>query len=200
MATTYSSIYDEFLDKITDPDLLLLSEEDQEATKRAYLEYAVKKCKRYIKDYNLDNRTVVEVPVEETETEDVEETTEVTDGIEVTDDAEVTMGTEVTDDTNDSTDSEDVTYEGAFDDDLSDDVIVMLTEYMVEAWLKPYMLNADLLRLHMNTKDFNTTSPANLVEKVGARYDEARHRARSLRNEYTYKVNDVSMLSTSKKT
>lgn len=198
MATTYSSIYDEFLDKITDPDLLLLSEEDQESTKRAYLEYAVKKCKRYIKDYNLDNRTVVEVPVEETE--DIEEVTDGMEVAEVTDGTEVTGGTEVTDDADDSTGGEDVKYEGAFEDDLSDDVIVMITEYMVEAWLKPYMLNADLLRLHMNTKDFNTTSPANLVEKVGARYDEARHRARSLRNEYTYKVNDVSMLSTSKKT
>ena len=47
---------------------------------------------------------------------------------------------------------------------------------------------------------FNTTSPANLVEKIGARYDEARHRARSLRNEYTYIINSVTNLSTSKKT
>ena len=30
MATTYSYIYEEFLDKITDPDLLLLAEDDQE--------------------------------------------------------------------------------------------------------------------------------------------------------------------------
>ena len=42
MATTYSYVYEEFLDKITDPDLLLLAEDDQDATKRAYLEYAVK--------------------------------------------------------------------------------------------------------------------------------------------------------------
>ena len=81
---------------------------------------------------------------------------------------------------------------------MSDEVIVMLTECMAEAWLKPYVNNADLLRLHMNTKDFNTTSPANLVEKIGARYDETRHRARSLRNEYTFIENDVSSLSTKK--
>lgn len=169
MATTYSSIYDEFLDKITDPDLLLLAEDDQDATKRAYLEYAVKKCSRYISpQFDLTKRTTVEVVDEDASLDDDEEPT--------------------------------VEEVEAFEDDLDDSVIVLLTEHMVEAWLKPYVNNADLLRLHMNTKDFNTTSPANLVEKIGARYDEARHRARSLRNEYTYIINSVTSLSTSKKT
>lgn len=166
MATTYSYIYEEFLDKITDPDLLLLAEDDQEATKKAYLEYAVKKCSMYVHpQFDLSKRTTVEVAVEEYDDEDP-----VVEEVE------------------------------AFEDDLDNSVIVMLTEYMVEAWLKPYLNNADLLRLHMNTKDFSTTSPANLVEKIGARYDEARHRARSLRNEYTYVINSVTNLSTSKKT
>ena len=166
MATTYSYIYEEFLDKITDPDLLLLAEDDQEATKKAYLEYAVKKCSMYVyPQFDLSKRTTVEVAVEEYDDEDP-----IVEEVE------------------------------AFEDDLDNSVIVMLTEYMVEAWLKPYLNNADLLRLHMNTKDFSTTSPANLVEKIGARYDEARHRARSLRNEYTYVINSVTNLSTSKKT
>lgn len=169
MATTYSYIYEEFLDKITDPDLLLLAEDDQEATKRAYLEYAVKKCSMYVlPNFDLSKRTVVEI---------VDDTVPVDNGEEPI-----------------------VEVLGAFEDNLDDSVIVMLTEYMVEAWLKPYLNNADLLRLHMNTKDFNTTSPANLVEKIGVRYDEARHRARSLRNEYTYVINSITNLSTSKKT
>ena len=163
MATTYSSIYDEFLDKITDPDLLLLADDDIEDIKRAHLEYAVKKCKRYVTDCNLDNRTVVDV------------------------------------EPSDPSYNVDKPYDDAFEDNLPDEVVVLLTEYMVESWLKPYLNNADLLRLHMNTKDFNTTSPANLVEKIGARYDEARHRARSLRNEYTYIANNVSSLSTKKR-
>lgn len=169
MATTYSYIYEEFLDKITDPDLLLLAEDDQEATKRAYLEYAVKKCAMHVlPNFDLSKRTVVEI---------VDDTIPVDDGEEpIVEELE------------------------AFEDDLDDSVIVMLTEYMVEAWLKPYLNNADLLRLHMNTKDFNTTSPANMVEKIGVRYDEARHRARSLRNEYTYVINSVTDLSTSKRT
>lgn len=171
MATTYSHIYEEFLDKITDPDLLLLADDDQEATKRAYLEYAVRKCARYVlPEFDLSKRIIV--PIVNADLDSVSEN-------------------------NDEGDV--VTEELAFEDDLDDDVIVMLTEYMVEAWLKPYLNNADLLRLHMNTKDFNTTSPANLVEKVGARYDEARHRARSLRNEYTYIINSVENLSTSRK-
>ena len=169
MATTYSYIYEEFLDKITDPDLLLLAEDDQEETKRAWLEYAVKKCSTYAKpQFDLSKRTTINIVGDTSHFDDSEEAV-----VEVVE---------------------------AFEEDLDDDVIVMLTEYMVEAWLKPYMNNADLLRLHMNTKDFNTTSPANLVEKIGVRYDEARRRARSLRNEYTYKINSVTNLSTSKKT
>lgn len=170
MATTYSYIYEEFLDKITDPDLLLLAEDDQEATKRAYLEYAVRKCAMYVAPkFDLSKRTIVEVTDEDPSLDD-ESQMVVTQKLE------------------------------AFEDDLDNHVVVMLTEYMVEAWLKPYLNNADLLRLHMNTKDFNTTSPANLVEKIGARYDEARRRARSLRNEYTFIINSVTDLSTSKKT
>jgi len=170
MATTYSYIYEEFLDKITDPDLLLLAEDDQEATKRAYLEYAVRKCAMYVAPkFDLSKRTIVEVTDEDPSLDD-ESQMVVTQKLE------------------------------AFEDDLDNHVVVMLTEYMVEAWLKPYLNNADLLRLHMNTKDFNTTSPANLVEKIGVRYDEARRRARSLRNEYTFIINSVTDLSTSKKT
>lgn len=168
MATTYSYIYEEFLDKITDPDLLLLAEDDQEAMKRAWLEYAVKKCAMYVQPkFDLSKRTTVEVVDDETPLYDDEEP--IVEEVE------------------------------AFEEDLDDGVIVMLTEYMAEAWLKPYVNNADLLRLHMNTKDFNTTSLANLVEKIGARYDEARRRARSLRNEYTYVINSVTNLSTSRK-
>ncbi len=167
MATTYSYIYEEFLDKITDPDLLLLAEDDQEATKRAYLEYAVKKCSMHVYPrFDLSKRTTVEI-VHEPEYDGDEPIVEEVE---------------------------------AFEDNLDDSIVVMLTEYMVEAWLKPYLNNADLLRLHMNTKDFNTTSPANLIDKIGVRYDEARHRARSLRNEYTYVINSVTNLSTSKKT
>lgn len=170
MATTYSYIYEEFLDKITDPDLLLLAEDDREATKRAYLEYAVRKCAMYVAPkFDLSKRTVIEVADEDPSLDDESQIVD-TQKLE------------------------------AFEDDLDNHVVVMLTEYMVEAWLKPYLNNADLLRLHMNTKDFNTTSPANLVEKIGARYDEARRRARSLRNEYTFIINSVTDLSTSKKT
>lgn len=163
MATAYSVIYDAFLDKITDPDLLLLADSAQESIKRAYLEEAVRKCGRYVGDIDLSLRTTVEV----------DPTSEYYD--------------------------EDNPYEDAFEATLSNEVITMLAWYMVVAWLFPYLHNADLLRLHMNTKDFSTTSPANLVEKIGLRFDEARKRARSLRNEYTFVVNDVSTLSTRKR-
>ena len=58
------------------------------------------------------------------------------------------------------------TEEGGFTEDLDLMEIDILTEGMVEAWLKPIRNNLDLLRNALSTKDFTTFSPANLLDKV----------------------------------
>lgn len=84
----------------------------------------------------------------------------------------------------------------AFNYDIPDEVMDILNEWMISIWLKPYVNNLENLRNRLNTKDFESISPANLLEKIGNRYDQSRKYAKSLTNEYSYIINDMGGLKT----
>lgn len=149
--TYYSYIFDEFLDKITDPELLMLTDNVLDDTLESLLRKAVARVQR-------DFATAV----------DLSET--------------------INDDNG-----------KAFVADLPYEVVDIMTEWMVAYWLKPYVNNLENLRNNLNTKDFSSFSPANLLEKVSDRYTAARRYARSLSNEYSIVINDLTTLTTSKK-
>ena len=149
--TKFSYIFEEFLDKITDPELLMLSDNMLDDTLESLLRKAVVRVQR-------DFEPAVDLS-------------------EIVDDVE----------------------EKAFVSDLPYEVVDILTEWMVAYWLKPYVNNLENLRNNLNTKDFTSFSPANLLEKVGDRYTAARRYARSLSNEYSIVINDLTTLTTSKK-
>jgi len=86
------------------------------------------------------------------------------------------------------------TEEGGFTEDLDLMEIDILTEGMVEAWLKPIRNNLDLLRNALSTKDFTTFSPANLLDKVNATYTMAHANFLSRIKEYSFIRNDVGDL------
>lgn len=86
------------------------------------------------------------------------------------------------------------TEEGGFTEDLDLMEIDILTEGMVEAWLKPIRNNLDLLRNALNTKDFTTFSPANLLDKVNDTYTMAHANFLSRIKEYSFICNDVGDL------
>lgn len=86
------------------------------------------------------------------------------------------------------------TEEGGFTEDLDLMEIDILTEGMVEAWLKPIRNNLDLLRNALNTKDFTTYSPANLLDKVNDTYSMAHANFLSRIKEYSFIRNDVGDL------
>lgn len=86
------------------------------------------------------------------------------------------------------------TEEGGFTEDLDLMEIDILTEGMVEAWLKPIRNNLDLLRNALNTKDFTTFSPANLLDKVNDTYSMAHANFLSRIKEYSFIRNDVGDL------
>jgi len=86
------------------------------------------------------------------------------------------------------------TEEGGFTEDLDLMEIDILTEGMVEAWLKPYRNNLDLLRNALSTKDFTTFSPANLLDKVNDTYSMAHANFLSRIKEYSFIRNDVGDL------
>lgn len=78
-----------------------------------------------------------------------------------------------------------------FEEDLDDDEINILANWMVEAWAKPLYNNLENMRNHLNTKDFTQYSPANLLDKVRNAYNDARKRARSEMIEYSYIHSDL---------
>ena len=86
------------------------------------------------------------------------------------------------------------TEEGGFTEDLDLMEIDILTEGMVEAWLKPIRNNLDLLRNALSTKDFTTFSPANLLDKVNDTYSMAHANFLSRIQEYSFIRNDVGDL------
>lgn len=87
-----------------------------------------------------------------------------------------------------------LTENDEFTEDLSLMEIDILGEGMVVAWLKPYHNNHDLLRNNLNTKDFTTFSPANLLDKINDTYKMARANFLARIKEYSYIQNDVGDL------
>ena len=90
-------------------------------------------------------------------------------------------------------DLSDVTATG-FVSDLDDYEVDILSELMVEAWYKPHINYTDLLRNKLSTKDFTTFSPANLQKENRESYDLAHKRARSMINEYSFRMNNIGDL------
>ena len=144
MNTSYETVFNEFKDKITDPDLITFAESLQTEMLVAYMNKAISRCGRVtnkVVDLSLRDDELMEFSVE-------------------------------------------IPYE----------VMDIITEWMTVFWLQPYVNNLENLRNNLSTKDFSAFSPANLLEKVGNRYDTARKQARSLTNEYSYIIADMKEL------
>ena len=90
-------------------------------------------------------------------------------------------------------DLSDVTTTG-FVSDLDDYEVDILSQLMVEAWYKPHINYTDLLRNKLSTKDFTTFSPANLQKENRESYELAHKRARSMINEYSFRMNNIGDL------
>ena len=126
MNTSYETVFNEFKDKITDPDLITFAESLQTEMLVAYMNKAISRCGRVtnkVVDLSLRDDELMEFSVE-------------------------------------------IPYE----------VMDIITEWMTVFWLQPYVNNLENLRNNLSTKDFPVFSPANLLEKVGNRYDTARKR------------------------
>lgn len=91
-----------------------------------------------------------------------------------------------------SVDSEEST---AFKSDLSEEVQEILALGISFYWLSAQVLNEDLLRNSLSTKDYTYFSPANLLREAQALRDSVRKEYRDKMNLYTYRHGDISSLS-----
>lgn len=75
-------------------------------------------------------------------------------------------------------------------DDL-DEISDIISEGMVVQWLKPYVYRQELLENTLNTRDFSTYSPAELLMRVGNAYAKAQNDYKQMIREYSFNHGDL---------
>lgn len=78
-------------------------------------------------------------------------------------------------------------------DDL-DEIVDIISEGMVVQWLKPYVYKQELLENMINTRDFTTYSPAELLLRVGNAYQKAQKDYTQMIREYSYNNGNLTEL------
>lgn len=85
-----------------------------------------------------------------------------------------------------------------FTDDFSeedvDEIVDIISEGMIVQWLKPYVYKQELLENVLNTNDFTTYSPAELLLRVGNAYSTSQKDYTQMVREYSYNHGDLSDL------
>ena len=75
-----------------------------------------------------------------------------------------------------------------------DDIVDIVSEGMIVQWLKPYVYKQELLENTINTRDFTTYSPAELLMRVGNAYEKAQKDYTQMIREYSFNQGDLSDL------
>lgn len=79
------------------------------------------------------------------------------------------------------------------DDDL-DEIADIVSEGMVVQWMKPYTYRQENLELVLNTKDFTTYSPAELLNRISGVYAKSQRDFVNMMREYSYSHGDLTDL------
>lgn len=79
------------------------------------------------------------------------------------------------------------------EDDLTE-LAEIISEGMVVQWLKPYLYKQEILENVLNTRDFTTYSPAELLLRVGNAYAKAQKDYTNMIREYSYNHGDLTEL------
>lgn len=85
-------------------------------------------------------------------------------------------------------------FEVDIDNDALDEIIDIISEGMVVQWLKPYVYKQEILENVLNTRDFTTYSPAELLLRVGNAYTKAQKDYTQMIREYSYNNGNLSEL------
>lgn len=76
----------------------------------------------------------------------------------------------------------------------STEIVNIVSEGMLIHWLKPYVNRQESLENVVNTRDYSTYSPAELLKRVGERYKAAMRDFKQMALEYTYAHGDLTRL------
>lgn len=85
-------------------------------------------------------------------------------------------------------------FDVSINEEALDEIIDIVSEGMVVQWLKPYVYKQELLENVLNTRDFTTYSPAELLLRVGNAYNKAQKDYTQMIREYSYNNGDLTGL------
>lgn len=75
-----------------------------------------------------------------------------------------------------------------------EEIADIVSDGMVVQWLKPYVYKQELLENTLNTKDFSTYSPAELLKRVSDAYSKAQKDYKQAIREYSYNNGELGDL------
>lgn len=75
-----------------------------------------------------------------------------------------------------------------------DELADIISEGMVVQWIKPYVYNQEVLENVLNTRDFTTYSPAEMIHRLNEAYKTAKRNFTNMIREYSYKYGDLTDL------
>lgn len=86
------------------------------------------------------------------------------------------------------------TYDVDVADGDLDELVDIISEGMLVQWMKPYLYRQELLESVLNTRDFTTYSPAELLMRVGNAYAKVQSDYTQMIREYSYNHGDLTSL------
>lgn len=85
-----------------------------------------------------------------------------------------------------------------FDTDIEaedlDEIVEIVSEGMLVQWMKPYTYKQENLESVLNTRDFTTYSPSELLLRISATYAAVRKDFTNMMREYSYTHGDLTDL------
>lgn len=75
-----------------------------------------------------------------------------------------------------------------------DELVDIISDGMLVQWLKPYVYKQENLENLLNTRDFTTYAPGNLLMRVGEAYAKAQRDYTQAIREYSYNHGDLTSL------
>lgn len=95
-----------------------------------------------------------------------------------------------------STTGDDTIREFNVDIDIQDinELIDIVSEGMLVQWMKPYVNKQENLESALNTRDFTTYSPAELLYRISEAYKDAKKSFTNMMREYSFNHSDLTEL------
>lgn len=87
-------------------------------------------------------------------------------------------------------------FSAEIQEDIKEEVADIVSDGMVVEWLKPFVNQQDNWQLLLNTRDFISHSPAELLFRVRGAYDSARKEFTNKMREFSYSHGDLTDLHT----